>query len=198
MYPRALVALMAALTRLPGIGEKGAERLALHLARAPKDEARQLARAVARLPEEVTVCAWCRNLAEHDPCPLCADPARRRDLLCLVQSPADLTALEASGAYQGLYYVLAGALDPLKGLGPKQLHLEELAARIRQGGVTEVILGLSPTVEGEATGHLLAQSLAGMGLKVTRLGWGVPVGADLRYLDGLTLARSLEARRPLD
>lgn len=195
MYPRALADLINALERLPGIGAKGAERLALHLARAPRDQARELARAVARVQEEVCLCSTCRNLASRDPCPICADPARRRDLLCLVQSPADLAAIEASGSFLGLYYVLAGALEPIKGMGPKELRLDEIRQRVAQGGVAEVILALAPTVEGEATSHLLAQTLAGARVKVTRLGWGVPVGADLRYLDGLTLARSLAARR---
>jgi recombination protein RecR len=189
---------MDALARLPGIGAKGAERLALHLVRAPRDQVRELARTVARLQDEVAACSACRNLAERDPCPICADPARRRDLLCVVQSPADVTALESAGSYQGLYYVLAGALEPLKGMGPRELGLDQLAERVRQGGVAEVILGLAATVEGEATCDLLTQALSGLGVRVTRLACGVPVGADLRYLDGLTLARSLAARRPRD
>lgn len=197
MYPPAVRNLIAALSRLPGVGVKTAERLALHLVRAPAGEVQALARAVAGVGA-VKTCSVCRNLTERDPCPICADPARDRFLLCVVESPADLAALEAAGSYKGLYHVLAGALDPLEGVGPEELVLGPLLARIKKGGVREVIIATNPTVEGEATADLLAKSLAASGAAITRLGYGVPVGGDLKYMDGLTLSRSLESRRRLD
>lgn len=197
MYPRAVLDLIEALNRLPGIGRKTAERLALHLVRSPGGEVRALARAVGEVAG-VRTCATCRNLADADPCHVCADPARDRTLLCVVESPADLAALEAAGTYRGLYYVLGGALEPLEGVGPRDLPLGGLRQRVRGGGVREVIIATNPTVEGEATADLLARSLADCGTRVSRLGYGVPVGGDLKYMDGLTLARSLAARRDLE
>lgn len=189
---------MAALSRLPGIGPKSAERLALYLVRAPAEEARALARAIARVKDEVTTCSRCFNLAESDPCPICADPARDQGLLAVVETPADLLALEDSRSFKGLYHVLAGALSPLDGVGPSHLHIKELVARVGQGQVREVIIATNPTVEGEATADLVARALAPSRVLVTRLGYGVPVGGDLKYMDGLTLSRSLASRRQLE
>ncbi len=197
MYPKPVQALIQALSRLPGIGNKTAERLALHLVRAPAGEVQALARAVAGLGQART-CSVCYNLTERDPCPICADPARERSVLCVVETPADLAALEAAGSFRGRYHVLAGALAPLDGVGPDDLRLGQLLARLKKGGVSEVIIATNPTVEGEATADLLAKSLEGAGVTITRLGYGVPVGGDLKYMDGLTLSRSLEARRKLD
>jgi len=197
MYPQAVRALIAALSRLPGVGAKTAERLALHLVRSPAGEVQTLARAVAGV-DAVKTCSVCHNLTERDPCPICADPGRDHALLCVVETPADLAALEAAGSYKGLYHVLAGALDPLEGVGPEELRLGPLLARVKKGGVREVIIASNPTVEGEATADLLAKALAGAGAALTRLGYGVPVGGDLKYMDGLTLSRSLESRRRLD
>jgi len=185
---------MGALCRLPGVGRKTAERLALHLARARPEEARALAAAVARVGAEVNTCARCRNLADRDPCVICADPARDSGLLCVVESPADLAAMEAAGAYRGLYFVLSGALAPLDGVGPGQLGLDALTRRAAEG-VRELIIATNSTVEGEATADLVAQSLARPGLLISRLGYGMPVGGDLKYIDGLTIARALESRR---
>jgi recombination protein RecR len=198
MYPRAVEGLIAALGRLPGVGRKTAERLALHLVRAPAEEARGLAQALARVKEEVATCSLCRNLADRDPCGLCADPARDDSLLCVVTSPTDLAALEAAGAYRGRYYVLSGALAPLEGVGPEELSLGELKARLGRTGVREVILATNPTVEGEATAELIAEALRPSGVAITRLGYGMPVGGEMRYLDGLTLSRSLESRRRME
>lgn len=197
MYPKAVNNLIHALSRLPGIGAKTAERLALHLVRAPAAEAQALARAVAGVGG-VTACGVCFNLTERDPCPICADPNRDAAAICVVESPADLAALEAAGAYQGRYHVLAGALAPLDGVGPEELRLDQLVRRVKQGGVKEVIIATNPTVEGEATADLVARALEGLGAAVTRLGYGMPVGGDLKYMDGLTLSRSLESRRRLD
>jgi recombination protein RecR len=198
MYPRAVEGLIAALGRLPGVGRKTAERLALHLVRAPAEEAKSLAQALVRVKDEVATCSLCRNLADRDPCALCADPARDDSLLCVVTSPTDLAALEAAGAYRGRYYVLAGALAPLEGVGPEELSLGELARRVRRTGVREVIIATNPTVEGEATAELVAGALEPAGVLITRLGYGMPVGGEMRYLDGLTLSRSLESRRKVE
>ncbi len=196
-YPRAVEVLITALGRLPGVGRKTAERLALHLVRAPAQEVQALARALAGVKQEVKVCSLCRNLADRDPCAICADHDRDRSLLCVVESPADLAALEGAGSYRGLYFVLSGGLDPVEGVGPEDLRLEQLQRRLGQGGVREVILALNPTTEGEATADLIARRLASHPITITRLGYGVPVGGDLKYLDGLTLARSLASRQKL-
>ncbi len=196
MYPKAVNSLITALSRLPGIGPKTAERLALFLVRAPAGEVQALARAVAGVGA-VKSCGVCFNLTEQDPCPICADPGRDAASICVVETPADLAALEAAGSYRGRYHVLSGALAPLDGVGPDELRLGELVRRVRQGGVREVIIATNPTVEGEATADLVARALAGCGAMVTRLGYGMPVGGDLKYMDGLTLSRSLEARRKL-
>lgn len=198
MYPRAVEALIASLCRLPGVGRKTAERLALHLVRAPAEEARSLAAALSAVKEQVRACSLCRNLADRDPCAICADPSRDQSLLCIVESPADLAALEAAGSFRGRYFVLAGALSPLDGVGPDNLQLDELIKRVKQGGVREVIIATNPTVEGEATADLLARSLESSEVNLTRLGYGMPVGGDLKYMDGLTLARSLASRKKVE
>ncbi len=198
LYPKALQELIAALSRLPGIGRKTAERLSLHLVRAPESEARRLSQALARLRDQVRTCQVCRNLADSDPCPICSDPARDSATLCVVETPADLSALEAAGTYQGRYFVLAGALDPLEGVGPGELNLQDLVGRVKDGGVTEVIIATNPTVEGEATADLVRRSLQPSGVTITRLGYGMPVGGDLKYMDGVTLGRSLEARKKME
>lgn len=198
MYPKALRELIEALARLPGLGRRSAERLALHLVRAPAEQSRELARALARLRDEVHACSQCFNLADRDPCPICADPDRDRGLIAVVETAADLMALEKAGAYRGLYHVLAGTLSPSEGLGPRQLTLERLRARARAGGVREVVIATNPTSEGEATADLVARSLEGLGVAVTRLGYGLPVGGDLKYMDALTLSRSLAGRRSLE
>lgn len=194
LYPRALEDLIQAFSRLPSIGRKTAERLALHLVRAPASEARTLSSALERLSGQVLTCSVCRNLADRDPCPICADPARDPATLAVVETPADLSALEAAGAYKGRYFVLAGALDPVSGVGPDEIRINDLVKRVRAGGVKEVIIATNPTVEGEATADLVRQALAGCNLTITRLGYGMPVGGDLKYMDGVTLGRSLAAR----
>jgi len=198
VYPRAVQTLIKELSRLPGVGRKSAERLALHMVRAPAPQIRDLARAIDRVKQEVCTCSVCYNLADRDPCPICADPAREAGLLCVVETPADLAALEEAGAFKGLYHVLAGALAPLEGVGPESLRIKELLDRVAKGSVREVIIATNPTAEGEATADLVARNLAPTGILVTRLGYGVPVGADLKYMDGRTLSRSLESRRKLD
>lgn len=190
--------LIQHLQKLPGIGPKGAERLALFVVRAPEAQVRALARALVGARQSAKTCSRCFNLADRDPCPICADPGRDQGLICVVETPADLAALETAGAFRGLYHVLSGALSPLEGVGPEGLRLAELKARVRAGGVREVIIATNPTVEGEATADLVARALEGSRVRLTRLGYGVPVGGDLKYMDGLTLSRSLQARRGLD
>lgn len=190
--------LIQHLQKLPGIGPKGAERLALFVVRAPEAQVRALARALVGARQSAKTCSRCFNLADRDPCPICADPGRDQGLICVVETPADLAALETAGAFRGLYHVLSGALSPLEGVGPEGLRLAELKARVRAGGVREVIIATNPTVEGEATADLVARALEDSRVRLTRLGYGVPVGGDLKYMDGLTLSRSLQARRGLD
>ena len=197
-YPKAIQALIKEFSRLPGVGGKGAERFALHLARADAAQARALAQALMRLKEEVASCGVCRNLSDKDPCAICGDPRRDAAALCVVESPADLAAMEAAGSFQGLYYVLAGPMAPMRGIGPDQLKLGGLLRRIKNSPVKEVIIATNPTTEGEATASLLSRELAACNVGVSRLGYGMPVGGDLKYMDGLTLKRSLESRRKLD
>ncbi len=198
MYPKALADLINSLARLPGLGAKSAERLALHLVRAPAAEVRELAGSLARLKQEVHACSQCYNLADRDPCPICADPTRDRGLLAVVETPADLMALEKAGVFRGVYHVLSGTLSPQDGLGPRQLNLAELARRVTESRVREVVIATNPTSEGEATADLVAKALESLGVAVTRLGYGLPVGGDLKYMDALTLSRSLAARRRLE
>ena len=198
MYPKAVQGLIKELARLPGMGRKSAERLALHLVRAPAAQALELARAIERVKQEVRTCSICFNLADKDPCPICADPARDASLICVVETPADLAAFEEAGAYGGRYHVLSGVLTPLEGVGPQDLHVRELIKRVHKGPVEEVVIATNPTTEGEATADLLVKALASTGVAITRLGYGVPVGADLKYMDSQTLSRSLESRRKVD
>ena len=183
-YPKALRNLMARLARLPGIGPKSAERLALHMVKAPADEIAGLAEAMVAARKGVRICSRCFNLTESDPCPICSDPGRDAAQVCVVESAADLAALEAAGAFKGRYFVLAGALSPTEGRGPGEIRLERLVRMVRQGGVREVIIATNPTSEGEATADLLAGALARTGVSVSRLGYGMPVGGDLQYMDG--------------
>lgn len=198
MYPKAVQNLIKELARLPGMGRKSAERLALHMVRAPASQTTDLARAIEQVKQEVRTCSVCFNLADKDPCPICADPARDDGLICVVETPADLAAFEEAGFYKGRYHVLSGVLAPLEGVGPQDLHVRELIKRVTKGKVREIIIGTNPTTEGEATADLLHKALAPTGVTVTRLGYGVPVGADLKYMDGQTLSRSLQSRRKFD
>jgi len=190
--------LIDQLARLPGIGRKTAQRLAFHLLRVSREDALALARSIQRVREEVGQCRICGNIAETQPCHLCADPRRDPTLLCVVEQPADVVAVERVGSYRGLYHVLGGALSPLDGISPQNLRLRELEERLSSGEVTEVIVATNPTAQGEATAHFLAELLHGRGARVTRIARGVPVGSDLELSDQATLARALEGRRELD
>ena len=167
--------LIQELTKLPGIGEKTASRLAMHIMRQSKEDAEALSRAILEVKEKIRLCSQCYNLTDQDPCRLCQDPKRNREILCVVSSPEDLVALEKSGGYRGLYHVLHGVLSPLEGVGPKDLRVDELLARLRKGETKEVILATNPSVEGEATAQYLSQILKPLGLRVTRIARGVPM-----------------------
>jgi recombination protein RecR len=189
--------LIDELNKLPGIGPKSAQRLAFYLLRAPREQAHALAEAIAEVKERVRLCSQCFNLTEHDPCAICASAQRDRTLICVVEEPLDVLAIERTREYRGLYHVLHGALSPIEGIGPEQLRLRELLARLRNGAVEEVILATNANLEGEATATYVARLLRPLGVRVTRLARGLPVGGDLEYADDLTLSRALEGRREL-
>jgi recombination protein RecR len=190
--------VVAALKRLPGIGEKSATRLAFHLLSAPEGQVQELAEAVLRLKKEIVLCEECFDLTDRSPCALCRDPERDAGLVCVVEEPADLAAVERTASYRGRYHVLGGALAPIDGVGPDELRIAELEARVRRGGVREVILATNPNAEGEATAHYLADRLRPAGVRVTRIAYGMPMGGDLEYADQVTVERSLRNRSDLD
>ncbi len=190
--------LIDELGRLPGIGPKSAQRIAFHLLKLPRDDALRLARAVVEAKERVSFCTRCFNIAEGDACAICTDPRREASVLCVVEEPRDVVAVEKTGEFHGRYHVLQGAISPIEGIGPEQLRVRELLARIEPEGVQEIILCTNPNIEGEATAMYLAKLLGALDLQVTRIASGLPVGGDLEYADELTLGRALEGRRVLD
>jgi recombination protein RecR len=187
--------VISELSKLPSIGRKTAQRLAFHLLKAHGEDVQALARAIVELREKIRFCRDCFNLAEQELCPICADPRRDREILCVVEEPTNLLAVERTSAFPGLYHVLGGALSPLKDIGPEQLHLRELVERVRRESFREIILATNPNVEGEATAVYLSRLLEPLGIRVTRLAQGLPAGGDLEFLDDLTLRRALEGRR---
>jgi recombination protein RecR len=187
--------LVRALRRLPGIGEKTATRLAYFLLSAPASVAAELGDAIARLREEVVLCEVCFDLAEQSPCPICRDPTRQTSEVCVVEESADLASVEKTGSFKGRYHVLGGTLSPLDGMGPEALRVAPLVERVRRGEVEEVILATNPNPEGEATALYVAEQLAPYDVRVTRIGYGMPIGGDLEYVDAVTVRKSLENRR---
>jgi recombination protein RecR len=184
--------------RLPGIGRKTALRLTYHLLKRPPEEVRRLARALDGVAERVRACSRCGNLTEADPCALCQNPRRDPTLICVVEEASDIPAIERTGEYRGLYHVLGGRLSPLEGIGPAELNIQSLLARLGPGSeVREVILATNPSVEGEATAVYLQKLIRPLGVRVTRLARGLPVGGDLEYADGVTIAEALAGRREL-
>jgi recombination protein RecR len=181
--------------KLPGIGPKSAQRLTYFLLRAPQEEAQALAQAILEVKEKIAFCTICENVTDTDPCLICADSQRDRSIICVVEEPLDILALERSRSYHGLYHVLHGVISPMDGVGPEDLKVEELLGRLKGGGVSEVILATNPNLEGEATAMYLNRLLRPLGLRVTRLARGLPTGADLEYADDLTLARAIEGRQ---
>jgi recombination protein RecR len=187
--------LVEELVKLPTIGQKSAQRLALHLLRAPKEDALRLADSIRALREKVGFCGTCGNFSESDPCPICTDERRDGTLVCVVEQPGDVLALERTGIFRGRYHVLGGALSPLDGTHPENLRIRELLERLRGGEIQEVILATNPNVAGEATALYLSRLLTPIGIKVTRIARGVPMGSDLEYSDMVTLSRALEGRQ---
>ncbi len=187
--------LIEQLHKLPGIGPKTAQRLAYYLIRMPAEEAAALAQAIGSVKDQTTFCGRCRNITEADPCRICADLARDQTLLCVVEEPLDVLAIERTGVYRGLYYVLHGVIDPMRNVGPEDLHIRDLVTRLTDEPIAEVVLAMNPTVEGETTALYVRQLVTPLGRKVTRLARGLPVGGDLEYADDLTVARAFEGRQ---
>ena len=192
-----LVRLTGELQKLPGIGAKGAQRLAFHLLKQPREEADQLCDAIRDVKERVVHCSVCSNITDCDPCFYCTDAGRDRRLLCVVEDPHNVDAIEKTGDFKGAYHVLMGALSPLKGVGPDDLRIAGLVKRVGEGDVAEVILATNPNVEGEATAIYLARLLKPLGVRVSRIAMGVPVGSDLEYADEITMLKAMEGRREM-
>jgi len=192
--PDPLVRLIEELQRLPGIGPKGAQRLAFYILRTPREQADRLVAAVRDVKERVTYCSICNNITDADPCSFCSNGSRNHQVICVVEEPQNVTAIERTREFKGVYHVLMGALSPLQGIGPDDLKIKGLLTRL-QNGVSEVILATNPNVDGEATAIYLARLLKPLGVKVTRIAMGVPVGSDLEYADEVTMHKALEGRR---
>jgi recombination protein RecR len=192
--PDPLIRLIEELQRLPGIGPKGAQRLAFHILRTPREQADRLVDAVRDVKERVTYCSVCNNITDADPCAFCSSGARNHHIICVVEEPQNVTAIERTREFKGVYHVLMGALSPLQGIGPDDLKIKGLLSRL-ENGVSEVILATNPNVDGEATAIYLARLLKPLGVKVTRIAMGVPVGSDLEYADEVTMHKALEGRR---
>jgi recombination protein RecR len=197
LIPDAVERLAAEFGRLPGVGPKTAQRLTFFCLRQPREMTERLARALAALHDEVGTCRQCGFIASGEVCGICANPRRDRTLLCVVEEPLDVLAIERSGEFSGLYHVLGGALSPIDGVGPEQLRIADLVTRVKDGEVREVIVATDPDVEGEATAHYLAEQLLPSGVTVTRLAHGLPAGAAVQYADELTVARAVVGRRAL-
>ncbi|MSR25381.1 MAG: recombination protein RecR [Nitrospiraceae bacterium] len=192
-----LAQLIRELVRLPGIGHKTAQRLAFHILKTDKDDSMRLADAIRAVKDGLTFCRQCHNIAEGELCEFCRDPKRDRTKILVVEEPSTLYAIERTGGYRGLYHVLLGALSPLDGVGPADIRAQDLADRLKDSGVEEVILATNPTIEGEATAIYLTRLLKPHGVRVSRIAYGIPVGVDIEYADEVTLIKSLEGRRDL-
>lgn len=193
--PEPLAKLVEQLQRLPGIGAKSAQRLAFHILKTPREEIDRLAAAMIEVKDRVTYCSVCSNITDTDPCFFCTDSGRDKRVICVVEEPENVTAVEKTREFRGMYHVLMGALSPLHGVGPDDLKVKELLTRVGAGTVEEVILATNPNVEGEATAIYLAKLLKPLGVRVTRIAMGVPVGSDLEYADEFTMHKALEGRR---
>ena len=195
--PKPIMRLIEELSRLPGIGPKTASRLAYFLLRSPTEQVLALAEAVQQLKERTVLCSVCFNIAETSPCSICSDPNRDQTQICVVEEPLDVLALERTRQYHGLYHVLHGAISPVDGIGPEELKIRELLGRVRNLTVHEILLATNPNLEGEATAMYIARQIHPLGIRVTRLARGLPVGGDLEYADQMTLAQALEGRREI-
>ena len=197
MLPDPLARLVEQLQKLPGIGAKGAQRLAFHILKNPRDDAERLCDAIRDVKEQVTYCSTCNNITDRDPCVFCTSASRDQRMICVVEEPQNVSVIEKTREFRGVYHVLMGALSPLHGVGPDDLKIKSLLARVANGGVEEIILATNPTVEGEATALYLARLLKPLGVRVTRIAMGIPVGSDLEYTDEVTMTRAMEGRRDI-
>jgi recombination protein RecR len=195
LLPDPLTRLVEQLQKLPGIGAKGAQRLAFHILKNPRDDAERLCEAIRDIKERVTYCTVCNNITEQDPCGFCTSASRDQRLICVVEEPQNVSVVEKTREFRGVYHVLMGALSPLHGVGPDDLKIKGLLSRVGDGAVDEVILATNPNVEGEATALYLARLLKPLGVRVTRIAMGIPVGSDLEYADEVTMSRAMEGRR---
>jgi recombination protein RecR len=195
--PEPVSRLIEAFSQLPGIGPKTASRLTFYLLRRPAEQAEALANALRDLKQKIVFCSVCFNITEESPCAVCRDESRDRSILCVVEEPLDVVAIDRTGEYRGLYHVLHGAISPVEGIGPDELRIDELVARLKAEPVQEVLLATNPNLEGEATAMYVARVLQPLGVRITRLARGLPVGGDLEYADAITLSRALEGRREM-
>ena len=198
MYAESFAKLINELQKLPGIGPKSAQRLAFHLLGTPRKSIDELAAAMVQVKERMTYCSVCYNITDVDPCAICADISRDDGILCVVAEPKDLVAIERSGVYNGKYHVLGGVISPLDGIEPESLRIKELLARLSDDKIKELVLAINPTTEGEATSFYLGRLIKPLGVKLTRIAFGLPVGADMDYADPATLSKSLEGRREVN
>lgn len=196
-FAEPLARLIAECKRLPGIGQKSAQRIAFHLLRAPREDAENLAQAVLDVKDKLGICAECNNISDSELCNFCRDPHRDRHQICVIEEPHNILPIETTHSFRGLYHVLHGAISPLRGIGPEQLKIKGLVDRVGRENATEIILATNPTVEGEATAVYLSRLLKPLGPRVTRIAMGIPVGSDLEFADEVTMSRSLENRREM-
>ena len=196
-YPESVRELIKNLSKLPGIGEKTADRLAMHILRAPRREADRLVHSIMEVKEKIRLCAMCFSLSDAESCNICRDRNRDFSILCVVEQPADMVAIEKSGAFTGLYHILEGALSPMDGVGPDNIRIKELISRIAQGKIQEAVLATSTNIEGESTAAYIAELLGNYSVKVTRIASGVPIGGDLKYVDQVTLKTAMKSRHPI-
>ncbi len=194
-YPSSILNLIKNISRLPGIGEKTAERLAMHILHSPRKEAEQLSRSILETKDKIRLCSMCFGLSDGEVCNVCKDRTRDDAILCVVEQPADMVSIEKSGSFQGMYHILSGVLSPMNGVGPDDIRIKELISRIKEGNVKEVVLATSTSVEGEATAAYIADQIENYPVKVTRIASGIPMGGDLKYVDQVTLKRAMETRR---
>lgn len=196
-FAEPLARLIDELKRLPGIGQKSAQRLAFHLQRAPREDAERLATALLEVKDKIRLCSTCNNLTEQDPCEFCSDSRRDPETVCVVETPYNVVAVEKTREFHGQYHVLHGTLSPLQGIGPEQLRVKSLLERLKSGKIKELIIATSPTVEGEATAIYLSKLIKPLGVKVTRIATGIPVGSELEFADEVTMLKAIEGRREI-
>lgn len=195
MYALPIAKLIEELSKLPGIGKRTAERLAFYILNLPSDEAKGLADAILTAKKQITFCPVCQSLTDKTPCAICSNPRRDTSVICVVENPKDILSIEKTKEYNGLYHVLHGAISPMDGVGPEMLKIKELLNRLKDGGVSEIIMATNPSIEGEATAMYISKLITPLGITVTRIAHGIPVGGDLEYADEVTLTKAIEGRR---